>query len=257
MFLLDEHQNVRPGEVGTVTEIREGATEEGAVVYKVDLNGQFRCNGCSAYIEWVDALLSDEPTPAGAWLEAKDYDFRVFDSPSALEMAVQGKVAGGATGRLIAGFCWPWSDPREDNSLADDVRIGSWRRPWNEKSREQTRSGGASPPPDRHPYFLWANQPERIREIGCIYSAQGFEFDYCGVILGGDLVWGGSGGWVASKLQSEDPAIRKGGMDIAQIKALLRQTYRVLLTRGMKGTFVYSTDSATLSLLRSLTASAT
>ncbi|SRR6266571_2344423 len=257
VFLLDEHQNVRPGEIGTVTEIREGATEEGAVVYKVDLNGQFRCNGCSAYIEWVDALLSDEPTPAGAWLEAKDYDFRVFDSPSALEMAVQGKVAGGATGRLIAGFCWPWSDPREDNSLADDVRIGSWRRPWNEKSREQTRSGGASPPPDRHPYFLWANQPERIREIGCIYSAQGFEFDYCGVILGGDLVWGGSGGWVASKLQSEDPAIRKGGMDIAQIKALLRQTYRVLLTRGMKGTFVYSTDSATLSLLRSLTASAT
>lgn len=255
VFLLDERQNVRPGEIGTVAEIEDGARAEEAALYHVGLNGQFRCNGCSPYVDWIDKLLSDDPIPAGGWRAAGEYEFRLFDSPSALEKALHAKVASGGTGRMVAGFCWPWSDPREDGSLVDDVRIGSWRRPWNEKSREQTRSGGASPPPDRHPYFLWATQPERIREIGCIYSAQGFEFDYCGVIFGSDLVWRGSAGWVASKLNSEDPAIRKGSLDNAEINALLRQTYRVLLTRGMKGTFVYSADPATLSLLESLVVS--
>src|SRR5690606_35820650 len=60
-------------------------------------------------------------------------------------------------------------------SLAPDVRIGSWVRPWNEKPPEQRRPPRPAPPPKRHPYYLWATRPERFSEIGCIYSAQGFE----------------------------------------------------------------------------------
>jgi len=252
VFLLDERQNVRPGEIGTVAEIEEGAVEEGAAVYRLDLNGQFRCNGCSAYIDWVDGLLSDAPAPASGWLEAGDYELRVFDTPGALEIGLHEKVSSGRTGRLVAGFCWPWSDPREDGSLVADVRIGSWRRPWNEKSREQTRSGGASPPPQSHPYHVWATQPQGVDQVGCIYSAQGFEFDYCAVIMGNDYVWRGARGWVASKQLSEDPAIRRGALEPAQVQALIRQTYRVLLTRGIRGTFVFSTDAETRELLRSI-----
>jgi hypothetical protein len=253
VFLLDERQNVRPGEIGTVKEIEEGAAEEGTPVYRLNLNGQFRCNGCSAYIDWVDGLLSDAPAPAGGWREAGDYALRVFDSPDALQRAVEEKCSAGFTGRLVAGFCWPWSDPREDGSLVDDVRIGSWSRPWNEKSREQTRAGGASPAPARHPYYIWATQPHGIEQVGCIYSAQGFEFDYCAVIVGDDFVWRSNQGWVASKQASEDPAIKRGSLSVEGIRALLGQTYRVLLTRGMKGTFVYSTDAETQALLRRLT----
>jgi len=251
VFLLDERQNVRPGEIGTIAEIEEGARAEGAPTYEVNLNGQFRCNGCSPYIQWVDALLSDAPKAPGGWLSAEDYDFRVVDSPAAMEQALHQVVSGGLTGRMVAGFCWPWSDPREDGSLVDDVRIGSWRRPWNEKSREQTRGGGTSPPPERHPYYRWATERERIREVGCIYSAQGFEFDYCAVVMGPDYVWR-SGAWSASKQLSEDPALRRGALEPDVVKALLCQTYRVLLTRGIRGTLLYSTDAATLHLLHSL-----
>ncbi len=252
VFLLDERQNVRPGEIGTVSEIEEGAADEDAAVYRIDLNGQFRCNGCSAYIDWVDRLLSNAPAPAGRWLEAGDYELRVFDTPHALEKGLHEEVSSGRTGRLVAGFCWPWSDPREDGSLVDDVRIDSWRRPWNEKSREQTRSGGASPPPQSHPYHVWATQPQGVDQVGCIYSAQGFEFDYCAVIMGNDYVWRGAQGWVASKQLSEDPAIRRGALEPRQVQALVRQTYRVLLTRGIRGTLVFSTDAETRELLRSI-----
>jgi uncharacterized protein len=117
--------------------------------------------------------------------------------------------------------------------------IGDWRRPWNEKSPEQRKIKGSTPPAARHPYYLWATQPERIREVGCIYSAQGFEFDYCGVILGDDLVWREGVGWVANKDLSEDSAIFRRRHDPDELRALLQHAYRVLLTRGMKGTFVY------------------
>ncbi len=152
----------------------------------------------------------------------------------------------------MAGFCWPWSDPCPDGSLEPDVVIGNWKRPWNEKSRESWKKPGAAPPPDRHPYTIWATDPARIGEIGCIYSAQGFEFDYCGVILGNDLVWREGAGWVGSRDASKDSSIAKRKLDQDALVRLLQHTYRVLLTRGMKGTFVYSTDYETREYLRSL-----
>jgi hypothetical protein len=245
VFFLDERQNVRPGEIGTTEAIAHAAREESVPLHRVNLNAQFRCNGCARYIDWVDDLFTGDPHGIEGWLRDGEYDFRVVGSPGALETAITVQAARGATGRLVAGFCWPWSDPGEEGALVDDVQIGSWRRPWNEKSPEQTRSKGASPPPLRHPYYLWATKPERIREVGCIYSAQGFEWDYCGVIMGDDLVWRSGRGWVGSKGASEDPAIQRGSLEPDELRALLAHTYRVLFTRGMKGTFVYSTDGET------------
>jgi uncharacterized protein len=153
---------------------------------------------------------------------------------------------------LVAGFCWPWSDPLPDRSLVPDVKIDSWRRPWNEKPPEQRKPAGPTPRADRHPYYLWANDPSRIREIGCIYSAQGFEFDYCGVIIGPDLIWR-NGQWVSEKQATADPALMRRRLTPEARLELVAQTYRVLLTRGIKGTFIYSTDPETQELLKRLT----
>lgn len=252
VFLLDERQNVRPGETGTVSSIREAADRLEVPHRTVALDTQFRCNGCGEYIRWVNALMSDEPIPAGAWLPAGDYDLRVFDSPDEMERSLHDELRQGYTGRLVAGFCWPWSDPKPDGSLELDVVINNWHRPWNEKSREQRKKPGAAPPPNRHPYFLWATQPERVREVGCIYSAQGFEFDYCAVIIGNDLVCREGHGWIASRDASRDKSVARPKMPEPALRSLLQQTYRVLLTRGMRGTFIYSTDFETREMLKGL-----
>ena len=134
--------------------------------------------------------------------------------------------------------------------LESAVVIEDWRRPWNEKAPEQWKAKkGTTPRPDRHPYYLWATQADRVREVGCIYSAQGFEFDYFGVILGNDLVWRDGVGWVASRDASHDPAIRRRKLAQTELLALIQQTYRVLMTRGMKGTFLFSTDWETQQML--------
>lgn len=258
VFLLDERQNVRPDEIGNVSAIDEAAARQSVPVRKITLDAQFRCNGCGAYVEWVNALMSPEPIAPGGWRQAGEYELRLFDSPRAMEEALHAKIATGTakrpvTARLVAGYCWPWSDPEPDGSLELDVQIGAWARAWNEKSPEQ-RIGkkGSAPRPDRHPYYKWATEPERIREVGCIYSAQGFEFDFCGVILGNDLVWREGIGWVASKDASYDNMIAKRRHTPESLMALLQHTYRVLLTRGMKGTYIYSTDFDTREFLHAL-----
>lgn len=252
VFLLDERQNVRVDEIGTVASIRVAAEEWNVPVQELSLSGQFRCSGCAGYIDWVDALMSPAPVAPGPWLGSGEYVVELFGDPATLETKILAQARKGYTARMVAGFCWPWSDPNADGSLVDDVVIGDWKRPWNEKSPEQQKRKGAAPPASRHPYYRWTTEPARINEIGCIYSAQGFEFDYCGVILGNDLVWREGTGWVASREASHDGQIRRRKLDPEQTKALLHHTYRVLLTRGMKGTYIYSTDAETRLFLASV-----
>jgi DUF2075 family protein len=104
----------------------------------------------------------------------------------------------------------------------------------------------------RHPYYLCTTRPESIAEMGCIYSAQGFEFDYCGVIVGNDLIWRDGVAWVASRDASADPALKRARFDADALRRLLQHTYRVLLTHGIRGTFVYSTNYETRQLVSSL-----
>lgn len=250
VFLLDERQSVRPDEIGSVEEILQAARKYAAEVHRIALDAQFRCNGSQRYIDWVDQLLSSTPVPLDQSLY-DEYNVEVFDTPAALEAATGARCRGIRQARIIAGFCWPWSDPLPDGRLVADVRIGDWQKPWNEKSPEQRRKAGAQPRPDRHPYFLWANDASRFDEVGCVYSAQGFEFDYCGVIFGDDLVWR-SGRWEANKSASHDPAIMRTKWVDGELERKLQQVYRVLLTRGMLGTFLYSTDRETQELFRRL-----
>lgn len=249
VFFLDERQSVRPDEIGNVAEIEEAADEEGVPHVRVDLNIQFRCNGSSEYIHWVDSLFTSHPVHSKGWL-GEEYDLRVFDNPRSMETAIRGIDATGKTARLVAGFCWPWSDPNPDGSLVHDVEIGDWQMPWNEKPPDQRNPKGPAVKDKNHPYTQWATTSKGLEEIGCTYSAQGLEFDYCGVIMGNDLVW--RDGWVATKGASHDPSVMRSRNSPERLLTLLEQTYRVLLTRGMEGTFVYSTDYETREFLKSL-----
>lgn len=255
VFFLDELQNVRPGEQGTVEGIQGEALAAGAQVHLLALEGQFRCSGCSGYIDWVEALFSNDPPAPGGWFRAGEYELQVASSPEQLETLTLSKNRAPSTARLVAGFCWPWSDPLADGKLVPDVVVGAWKRPWNAKPPEQRKPIRAAPTPKKHPYFEWASDPAHAGEVGCIYTAQGFEFDYCGVILGPDLVWREGEGWVGSREGSSDPSISRRRLSQQQVRTLVAQTYRVLLTRGMKGTFLYSTDWETQQKLTMLVGS--
>jgi hypothetical protein len=244
VFLLDEHQVVRPGELGTVGEIEDHAGRRGLPVHKIDLNAHFRCGGSDLYMKWVTRLLGLEPGGPDLWAGDPAFELRVADSPHELEHFLRARLDRGYGARIAAGFCWPWSDPRDDGSLVPDVVIGDWARPWNLRGE---RAVGGAPPS-----ALWATDPAGFGQVGCIYTAQGFEYDWNGVILGPDLVWRDSG-WVLRRDANKDPDLRsRTKVSDHEFGRLIRNVYKVLLTRGMIGTILYSTDPETNAMLRYL-----
>lgn len=250
VFFLDEYQAVRPDEVGNVTLISDRAKSLGAAVQCINLDVQFRCAGCEAYMRWLEGLLGFGPEcPASIW--RGEYDFTVCESTEEMEADLREKVTKGFSTRIVAGFCWPWSDPVKGQPLPEDVVIGPWRRPWNIKPPEMR--GGSPPPASRHPYTKWANGLECFGQVGCIYSIQGLEFDYVGVIWGEDLIWDAGRGLTAQPNKNFDRVAKRGAKgNLDSFSRLLRQTCRVLLSRGMRGCRVVCLDDATGGWLKKL-----
>ncbi|MGW4381118.1 DNA/RNA helicase domain-containing protein [Kitasatospora sp. NPDC004531] len=244
VFLLDEHQVVRPGEMGTVTEIQAVAAAKGLGCRVVPLGSQFRCGGSDAYLRWVVRLLGLEPGGPEIWEPDSRMQLVHTSSPQEMEAFLDTKRAQGHSARMSAGYCWKWTKKvPAGQTLPADVVIGDWERPWNVFGE---RSVAGAPPA-----ALWATDPAGFGQVGCVYTAQGFEYDWSGVILGPDLLWRGNR-WVTDRTASRDPAFKSTTPD-ADVDRLIRNTYKVLLTRGMIGTVVYSTDPETREKLRELT----
>lgn len=241
VFLLDEFQVVRPGELGTVADIREHAAAKGLNVRQVDLNAQYRAGGSDAYIDWVLKLLGLREGGAVPWVGDDAFKVQIADSVEDLESRLIAQMDDGYSARMTAGYCWPWSNAVGEE-LVPDVRIGGWSRPWNSKS--ERRLG------DAPPSALWATEDGGFGQVGCVYTAQGFEYDWNGMIFGPDLVVR-DGVWVSQRSENRDPDFKnRAKVSDAEFDRLVRHVYKVLLTRGMVGTIVYSTDSETRAFLR-------
>jgi uncharacterized protein len=246
VFLLDEHQVVRPGELGTASDIEEHAGTLGLTVHRVDLDAQFRCGGSQLYVQWVLRLLGLEPGGPMDWPGNESFEVLTSHNPAELESLLQAKRDDGYGARMTAGYCWPWSDPTKDGRLVPDVQVGDWSRPWNLKGE---RAMGDAPPAS-----LWATADGGFGQVGCVYTAQGFEYDWNGVILGPDFVWR-TDRWVTRREHNRDPDFRnRSKVDDHEFDRLVRNVYKVLLTRGMVGTVITSVDEETQQKLQSLLA---
>ncbi|MFD9687758.1 DNA/RNA helicase domain-containing protein [Kitasatospora sp. NPDC059088] len=251
VLFLDERQIVRPTEGITVAELEHHARESGAVMRRVDLETQFRCNGSQAYHQWVDTLFSDDQTP-DPW-NSGGYDLAVRPDPHALAAWVDGHAEQGHSARITAGFCWPWNAeavPPLEPEVAirwhgPDADEHSWARPWNLRA-EQPVPGF----PDVPPRPFWATDEGGHDQVGCIYTAQGLEYAFGAVILGADLVRR-DGRWQAHPEASHDMR-RLRELPPQQYLRYALNTYRVLATRATHGTRLYSTDPETQAYLATL-----
>ena len=247
VMFLDDNQGVRANEIGSVRYLEENARRLGIAHSIIDLNTQFRCAGSKSYLDWVDNLLGFQAPHSLAWQAYGGYEFNICSTPLAMQEQLSAVMQSGNRCRLVAGFCWRWSEPRPDGSLVNDVSdplFAGWSAPWIEKGDRYAN-------PRDHRYFLWATDNSHFSEVGSIYSVQGFEFDYVGVIFGNDLVYR-NGSWQSNLRKNKDRQFQndlRRRLSVAAHTvdevAHLRNIYRVLLTRGMKGTFVYFMDPET------------
>ncbi len=238
VFFIDEKQAIRGAEIGNTKMIREAAEKYGAKVEECTLTSQFRCNGSDNYMDWIEQVLYNRPVTSK--FDLSDFNLQILDSPHEVynQLVKQNNVPG-QTARIMAGFCWKWSDTLDENGdLIKDVEIGDFKMPW-ETHRNFTKA-----PRGYVKWYEWAYKPEGIKQVGCIYTAQGFEFDYAGVIIGPDLIYNTASHKIETvKSATRDPMLRTAPNEATMTyDDYVRNIYRVLLSRGMKGCFLYICD---------------
>ncbi|TDB36926.1 MAG: DUF2075 domain-containing protein [Actinobacteria bacterium] len=243
VFFIDESQRVTIKDIGTVSDIKTHALAAGAQIHEAELFSQFRCNGSDGYLAWLDDVLGIRAAEED--IAALDYDFRVFDDPNEMHAAIAEKNVETNKARVVAGYCWEWPTSGQSNPSHREVNLPAhdYSRSWNLKSSD-----------------TWAIDEGSVEQVGCIHTCQGLEFDYVGVIVGDDMRvedakiitdYTGRAQSDASlkgikKMAKEDP---ERAARIAD--EVIRNTYRVLMTRGMKGCYVFCTDSSLAEFLRS------
>jgi DUF2075 family protein len=190
-------------------------------------------------MDWLEQVLYNKPITSS--FKPEDFDLKLFDTPQEMynQIVAQNNVPN-QTARIMAGFCWPWSDNVESGDLVKDVRIGDFAMPWETKDSVPFPKLTKKYPK----WFEWAYKPLGIEQVGCIYTAQGFEFDYAGVIIGEDLKYDAlSGKIITDKSASKDPVLRRNVREANMtFDDYVRNIYRVLMSRGMKGCYLYIVD---------------
>jgi hypothetical protein len=248
VFFIDDKQNVRSQEIGHSGLIKACAAKFKCELAEVTLLTQYRCMGSNNYLLWLESVLGYETSPR-TLSENEVFDFRIFDSPVSLykELSKHEEKKPNSA-RMVAGFCWPWSKELDSRGeLVKDVKIGEFAMPW-ETHGEITR-----PPKGYVKWFEWAYRPEGFKQVGCIYTAQGFEFDYVGVIIGDDLTFDPATKRLVGNIgATKDPTLRKSKENF---ELHVKNIYRTLLTRGMRGCYVYFCNKETENFFRSRMAS--
>lgn len=250
VFFIDEKQAIRGAEIGNTNMIREAAAKFGAKVEECTLTSQFRCNGSDNYMDWMEQVLYNHPVTSK--FDLTDFNLQILDSPQEMyNRLVEEDNVPGQTARIMAGFCWKWSDTLDENGdLIKDVEIGDFKMPW-ETHRNFTKT-----PKGYVKWYEWAYKPEGIKQVGCIYTAQGFEFDYAGVIIGPDLIYNTETHKIETvKSATRDPMLRTAPNEATMTyDDYVRNIYRVLMSRGMKGCFLYICDENLRNYMKQLLA---
>ena len=241
VFFIDESQRVTLADIGTVKEIKKWAEELDSEVSEMELLSQFRCNGSDGYLAWLDDVLEIRDT-ANFDMADVDYDIRIVDSPNEVRDLIIERNKAHNQSRILAGYCWAWQKAGQNDTNVHDIKIGDFEMSWN--------LGNTS---------TFAIDEDSVNEIGCIHTSQGLEFDYAGVIIGDDMRY--EDGHIVTdftkrastdqslkgikKLYKEDPEFA-----LAEADEIIKNTYRTLMTRGMKGCYVYCTDQNLANYLR-------
>ncbi|WP_018649535.1 MULTISPECIES: DNA/RNA helicase domain-containing protein [unclassified Thioalkalivibrio] len=237
VFFLDEEQRIHWKDIGSREEIERWAKAAGATIHYAELRSQFRCAGSDGYLAWLDQALQIRET-ANEDLGELDYSVEVVGSPTELRDRIFALNVEANRARLLAGYCWDWDSKKDAEAM--DIRFAehNFAMQWNLDKDGST----------------WMIQPESVHQIGCIHTSQGLELDYVGVIIGPDLIVRDGEVITVPEARSKNDASIKGykkalkeNPDQARKKAdqIIKNTYRTLMSRGMKGCLIWSADPET------------
>lgn len=230
IFLVDGEQTVRPADVSADTVRGLVASARDSHRY-YSLESQMRVAAGDEYLKFAGRLLTDHPLAARV---PDTYDLRFFDDLSSMRAEIMARERESGLSRLLAGYAWRW---RSKGDLTDaapyDIELDGVSLRWNRTDTD------------------WIASATSVHEAGSVHTVQGYDLNYAGVIIGPDIVWDEEAQCVRAVREHHfDTEVRRT-TDESDLLAYIRNAYYVLLTRGMRGTYVYVCDDALRERVRS------
>lgn len=233
ILLIDELQSVRPHDLDPAT-LRQVLRTAKDGDRHFHLMTQMRVQAGADYVGYVRAALRGEDPVRP---ELGDYDLRFFDDLGAMRGAIREAEHRHGLSRLVAGYAWDWVSRKDPHAF--DIELDGERLRWNTTDKDWINSAGA---PD---------------EVGSIHTVQGYDLNFAGVIIGPDLRLDPATGRIVADRESyrdkkgkENTGSFAGGFSDEQLLTFIRNIYGVLLTRGIRGTYVYVCDPGLRERLR-------
>lgn len=274
IFLMDSEQSYRDNETTSPASIEKFAHDfADTQVVKLSLDGsQFRCGGSKEYTDWIDDVLSTvkPPVDANIWrrsptnLEGK-FEFELVSSPRKLENALRSRHEQGASVRLLASYARKWITKNEPSphGLSEKYKDFYFAPPDQEDGEPWSKIWNYAPQQD-YTYFVQGRPgtpigSDPLCEVGCPYVVRGFDFDYVGLLWLPDLVWR-KDRWTVQLdnvfetawPRTKAAAKTSDGAARANLLLRVRRGYRILLTRAIKGVYVWCQDTETREHLSNL-----
>lgn len=228
IVLVDGDQSVRPA-FDLPADVVHALEDEAAASGRLHpLRSQMRVRAGEDYVGYVRAMLSPSPPEPVTFA---DYDLQLFDDLGEMRAAILQREQEVGLSRLVAGYAWKWRS-KNDKSLYD-IEIDGQQLQWNNTATD------------------WINSRTSIDEVGSIHTTQGYDLNYAGVIIGNDLRYDSAAGRLRFDRDSYFDTKGKSNnkmlgltFDDDDLLAAVRNIYAVLMTRGIRGTYVYVCDPA-------------
>jgi hypothetical protein len=235
LYLIDSAQSIKPADLPSdiLNEVISTAQSQETFFH---LASQMRVNGGHDYVNYIGDLVKVEAPVAPRF---GDYEFRFFDDVASMRDAIVQKDAEVGLSRLVAGFAWPWVSKNDPS--APDIELDGVKFFWNRTATD------------------WINAPTSLDEVGSIHTVQGYDLNYAGVIIGSDLGYDPLEKTMV--FHRENYHDKKGKENNPRLGIVysdddlleyVSNIYRVLLTRGIRGTYVYACDPELRTYLRAL-----
>lgn len=228
ILMLDVNQTVRPADL-PATKTREIAAQARTAGRLYPLQTQMRISADKDYVGYIRSVLSDNPPTSRE--NFGDYDLRLFTDLGEMRRELNKREAEHGLSRLVAGYAWPWKSKKDRTAF--DIELDGQPMRWNSTTTD------------------WINSPKSVDEVGSIHTVQGYDLNYVGVIIGNDLSYDPvAGKLIFDRTNYHDKKGRENNPKLgitysdADLIEYVKNIYSVLLTRGIRGTYVFVCDPA-------------
>ncbi len=216
IFFYDENQSIKPADVRS-----EDFKKLNAIKYEI--NSQMRVEAGEEYINFIDDIF-ELKTPQNTYFP--EYEFKIFDDIQEMVNEIKIKDKQHKLARVVSGYAWPWhTKPGGSSDQEYDIEINGLKLIWNSTAQD------------------WVNSLNAINEVGCIHTVQGYDLNYVGVIIGPEFYYDPlSKKFGVNREKYFDINGRNGVTDPNELERYIINIYKTLLTRGIKGTYIYIVD---------------